>query len=205
MKQLLKPILIIVCSLLLIACQSTPQQDAHRASQARLKLGLAYLAMINYAENYRQLAYQNLSAAVQHEPQNLSAQLGMALYYQQVGDNSEAEKRYQQLLTQDPQTVRYHTYYAIFLCRNQRYSEAKNEFSFGFEHKQPDDYGNNLEHAAYCAIRQGDKVAAKDYLKQLFKYEPGREARIRENLSKPMFNYQDNPVVRFIDTLMLQA
>ncbi|QIQ20531.1 tetratricopeptide repeat protein [Zophobihabitans entericus] len=161
----------------LLGCQSMEPADfdKERAAQARLKLGLAYLAQGDKPE-----AYQNLALAMQYDPNNRDVQLGMAIYEQQIGEYDIAEQRILALLDSGKDQEILLIHYGAFLCSTDRYAQAMEQFNKSLALKQYQWREEGLERAGLCAIENGDKATAKPYFTQLISYNPAKKQQLTE-------------------------
>lgn len=159
----------------LLGCQTATQDnfDKQRAAQARLKLGLAYLAQDNPT-----LAYQNLAQALQYDPLDENVQLGMALYEQHIGALEYAEQRYTKLLDRLPNNGLALVHYGTFLCSTDRYQQAQQQFDKVFALNQPRWMVEGLEQAGYCAVQNGQLKKADSLFSQLFRYDPTKRQQL---------------------------
>lgn len=157
--------------LLLTGCAGTARQqaDAPQAAQARLQLGLEYLAQGDMAA-----ARQNLEKALQAAPQDYRTQLGMALYQQQAGENDAAAQHYRQAMQLAPQNGTVLNNYGAFLCSLGQYVPAQQQFSAA---AQIADYGqvaDSLENAGYCFLQAGQNDEARVLLGRALKHDPDK-------------------------------
>lgn len=176
--------IILLSSFLLVSgCQLTERDqqrfDPDRAALARLKLGLAYLEKANESEQNLKAAHYNLSLANQYSPNNPAIMLGLARFDQHVGENKEAEQIYNQIIAIDPSNGMYRLHYAIFLCANNQYLQAKIQFehTISLDNKQwkPD----GLEQFGYCALQNKEIKEANTVFKKLFIYDKSRRQRVK--------------------------
>ena len=112
---------------LLAGCSgSAPEKEAQvsEAGQTRLQLGLEYLQ-----QGDMDAARQNLEKALDAAPQDYRTQLGMALYAQRNGENTEAEQRYRQALKLAPGNGTVLNNYGAFLCGLGQYVPAQQQLA----------------------------------------------------------------------------
>lgn len=166
----------------LAACQS-PQQpdfDTDKAAEARLKLGLAYLAEAKTSPENIRLAYQNLAIANRYAPDNTEVMLGLALFDQYVGQNGEADLLYKKITERAPENGAYAIHYGTFLCVNNRYQEAIAQFGQWIESTNYQWRNDSLEQAGYCAIQHNDVAKANEMFKSLFASEPDKRRQVTQ-------------------------
>jgi tetratricopeptide (TPR) repeat protein len=111
---------------------------------------------ILFANGDRQGALAELNHAVELNPRRVESQLGLALYYRQIGDNAKADEIYQHALSIDDTSAVAHLEYARFLTGQNQMDKAEAQFrravevdpqnrdahrtlvSFYIQQKQPD-------------------------------------------------------------------
>ncbi len=124
MKQVLSGIIFSVY-LLLVACASQPDIPARSKAEIQksvdsyTQLGFAYLERQNLER-----AKRSFVKALTINDDAPNALHGMALIYQQEGENQLAERYFRQALSQDKQFSVARNNFAAFLYANARYDEA---------------------------------------------------------------------------------
>jgi len=106
---------------ILTGCSVAPEITSQiTAGQARLQLGLEYLARgdLNAAQ-------QNIIKVLSAHPQNYRAHLAMALYEHRIGENNAAQLRYQQAMKLSPNNGITLNNYDAFLCSLGQYISAR--------------------------------------------------------------------------------
>src|SRR3989339_980307 len=104
--------------LFLTGCIQTPIDDPIDV-QTPIELGLAYLN-----EHDLSNAKTQLLLAEQKAPDNPEVLDSLAYFYQKTNDLQTAETYYQKAVTLNPSSALAKNNYAVFLCRQKRYSEA---------------------------------------------------------------------------------
>ncbi|NAW87639.1 type IV pilus biogenesis/stability protein PilW [Photobacterium halotolerans] len=164
-----------IAACLLVGCVTVDPTAKERSvdpiavADARITLGLSYLE-----QGQRQRAQQNLQKALDVAPDHPRAQLAMAHYYQQVGENRSAEALYVRALQYSPKNGDVLNNYGVFLCNEARFDEADNAFMRAV--LQPDYFqaSATYENAALCSIKHGDATQAADYFRKALDHEPYR-------------------------------
>ncbi len=156
---------------LLAGCSGSAQPtiDKSNAAQARLQLGLAYLARGDMKS-----AHQNLERAIGYAPNDYQTQMGMALYSQQVGENDSAEHYYQRALSLSPNNRRILNNYGAFLCSLRQYDAAHQQFSAAINLSDSSQVADSLENAGYCFLQANQVSEAKVMLARAFKIDPNK-------------------------------
>ena len=116
-----------IIAIMLCSCAEI-QNNA--AADAQIQLGLAYLE-----KNDRTTAKEKFLWAVQDAPDYPKAWDGFAYYMERVEDFETAEKYYQYAVKLAPKESASHNNYGVFLCRQQRYQEAMQQFNFALSNK----------------------------------------------------------------------
>ncbi|MDT7540259.1 MAG: hypothetical protein QOE33_163 [Acidobacteriota bacterium] len=83
---------------------------------------------ILFANGDRQGALAELNHAVELNPRRVESQLGLALYYRQIGDNAKADEIYQHALSIDDTSSVAHLEYARFLVQQNHADKAEAQF-----------------------------------------------------------------------------
>jgi type IV pilus assembly protein PilF len=165
MRQI-KWILIILLLFYLSGCNSPSLTDfdKHHATDARLKLAIAYLDSQPESRYYQQLAYQNLLLAKQYSPNSHAVLLAMARFYQQVGLFEQAEYYYQHLVQQQSKQGTFLIQYGCFLCNRGRYKEAKYYFDRAIKLNHFQWQVEAIEQYAHCLRLQDRHQEAEQQL-----------------------------------------
>ncbi|WON75875.1 type IV pilus biogenesis/stability protein PilW [Serratia sp. UGAL515B_01] len=167
---------VLLASSLLAGCSSSvPDKDASSvaAGQTRLQLGLEYLK-----QGDMQAALPNLQKALDAAPEDYRAQLGMALYSQQIGDDVAAEQRYQQALKLAPGNGAVLNNYGAFLCSLGQYVSAQQQFSAAAQAQDYNHVADSLENAGYCFLKAGQNDEARKLLTRALKIDPDKGAQL---------------------------
>lgn len=170
----------ILLSLALTGCvtvESTPKpehvaNDTERA-ESRIALGLGYLGQGNMIR-----ARENLELALKHSPSYYRAQISMAHYYEQVGEEEAADRMYARSLRQHPKNGNVLNNYGAFLCKQGEFEKADHYFNKAIE--QPYYYlvSASYENAALCAIKANQTDKAIHYLQRTLDHDPNRSRAV---------------------------
>ncbi|GFN46795.1 type IV pilus biogenesis/stability protein PilW [Candidatus Regiella insecticola] len=157
---------------ILTGCSVAPEITSQvTAGQARLQLGLEYLARGDL-----NAARQNIIKVLRAHPQNYRAHLAMALYEQRIGENNAAQLRYQQAMKLSPNNGIILNNYGAFLCSLGQYMSAQQQFNTA---ALLPDYGqviNSIENAGYCFLQADQNDKARIMLSRALKYDPDKSA-----------------------------
>lgn len=173
MRQI-KWILIILFVFYLSGCHSLSLTDfdQERATEARLKLAIAYLDSQPENRYYQQLAYQNLLLAKQYSPNSEAVLLVMARFYQQIGQPEQADYYYQQLVRLRSKSGAFFIQYGRFLCHSGRYQDAKYYFDHAIKRNDFQWQIEAIEHYAHCLRLQERHQEAEQQLALLLSLSP---------------------------------
>lgn len=121
-------VVIWLLSLVLSGCVTTSDQpnrktDPNEARDAYVQLGLGYL---QNGETER--AKAPLSEALKIDPRSESANVALALVFQQEGEVASADKHFRAALASAPDSARILNNYGAFLMEQKRYNEALGYF-----------------------------------------------------------------------------
>ena len=107
---------------LLAACASSGNNGSsdEQAAIANMNLGAGYLQQGRY-----DLAIDRLQRAIVQNPRLVEAHTMLALSYDQIGSLADAETHYQRATQLDSSNAAAANAYAVFLCRQNRWQEAK--------------------------------------------------------------------------------
>jgi type IV pilus assembly protein PilF len=123
-------------------------------------------------EGRMDLAQQKLSLALKEAPRLALVHNELALYYERVGQDSEADREYQLSLKYapgDPSTL---NNYGAFLCREGKYRASLDYFTraaANLDYNTPD---AALANAGMCALKIPDKQLAQQYFQRALAINP---------------------------------
>jgi type IV pilus assembly protein PilF len=172
------------CFLMVIlsGCQmkNSNEFDPEKAALARMRLGLGYLAKANGSAENIKAAHYNLKLAAQYSPNNPQVMLAMAMFDQHVGEYNEAEIIYKRITQMQPGNGLYHVHYGSFLCGQDRYQEAKQQFQQSLDLDRHRWKADAYEQYGYCAIQNKDKKTADLMFNLLFQYDANRRDSVKQ-------------------------
>lgn len=163
--------------------ESQPHKTTSEAVKARINLALAYLEQNDFPK-----AKQNIDKALNHDNQDYLPYSVLAYYYQQIGEQSNAEITYQKALelsqaqTKDKQPrpdVRNN--YGAFLCKQGNFAQAYQQFEWALQSNAPYYHqADTLENIALCANQAKNRAKQTEALMQLEKLDRQRANRLRQ-------------------------
>lgn len=169
------PVIGVLAALLLAACATVSDRDRElkskenlqAAAQANTQLGIQYLRDGNY-----ELSLQKLEKALTQDPDLPAAHDAIAVLYERVGEDKKAEKHYKKSLRLKPDSARGHNNYGQFLCLQERYQEAEEQFLAAANNPFYDSVPVALTNAGACASRIPDAEKAEKYFRMALEQNP---------------------------------
>ena len=161
-----------VC-LLLVGCISTtsgpskPEVEADDAAELNYQLGARYFRNGKFA-----LARDRLILAVELNPKLAIAYSTLALTYEQLGNLRLAGVSYDQALRVDPRNYAVLNTYAVFLCRQNRFDAALNQFDRAVKVLENDNAEITLTNAGVCMVQKPDYARAEVFFRQALQRRP---------------------------------
>lgn len=169
------------CSVLFLlsACTNSVNTVAEHqrleAVKARLNLALAYLEQQDFPK-----AKENIDKAHQHDPKDYLPYSVLAYYYQQIGDNPQAENAYQQALKLSNNRPDVRNNYGTFLCKQGQFQQAYAQFDDAVKSQTPYYHqADSLENIVLCAKQEPNVAKAQQALSQLEKLDKRRAENLR--------------------------
>jgi type IV pilus assembly protein PilF len=180
------PLAAVSLLILLAGCISTTtgvrpvETDEGNAAQQYFQLGARYFRNGNY-----ELARQRLHRAIDFDPRMGIAHSTLALTYEQLDNVRLATEHHDKAVRYDPDNFNVRNAYAVFLCGQQRFDEARIQFERAVEVPDNDDTEVMLTNAGVCMAQKPDYEQAEAFLRQALAEKPGYgEALIQMSLLK---------------------
>jgi len=162
----------IAATLVLAGCASTGSGSVERSSglnsaspvraaEINTRLGIGY-----FERGQLQVALEKLQTAIMHDPAHVPAQLTLAILYERLGDDQNAEKHYRAADRLAPDDGGTQNAYGVFLCRQRDFREADRRFRRAIADPFYQTPEVALANAGSCARRSGREDEAIDYLRQ---------------------------------------
>lgn len=163
-----------MAALLLIGgCISTttgsPERKANQGDAAELnyQLGARY-----YRKGDYDLARDRLELALEQNPKNGLAWSALGLTYEALGNVRLAEDAYDNAVRVAPREFKIQENYAVFLCRQDRYDDARKYFDKAIKAPTNDFSEQTYTNAGVCMMQKPDNVAAEEYLRAALERRP---------------------------------
>jgi len=169
---------------LLVACASSGGSGSseEQAAVANMNLGAGYLQQGRY-----DLAVERLQRALAQNPRLVEAHTYIALAYDQIGSMADAETHYLRATQLDSSNSVAANAYAVFLCRQNRWQDAKPYFRRAAENPTYATPDVALTNAGMCARDAG----ALDEAAESFRAALTRNPTSRDALTNMMeLSYQ---------------
>jgi len=190
--------ILVLCLSGLVACSSKSyvetsdglterKIDQSHAAQSRLTLALKYIELESYQD-----AKANLDKAINYDADNAAVYLGYAYYYQRVNESKQAENAYLKARELAPKDGNIRNNYGTFLCAQQKYAAAEQEFLAAISAPFYNKVANSYDNAGKCAVKQGDDKKALSYFQSAYAHAPQNKAPLLSmtELNYNLANYQ---------------
>lgn len=167
-----KALLACLAGLMLAACVSTtsnvpPEGDDKAAAQQYYQLGARYYKNGNY-----KLARDRLERAVKLDPGLAIAHSVLAITYERLDNSRLAAEHHQKAVRAAPGDHVVRNAYAVWLCGEERYDDARSQFERAADSPENDDAEVTLTNAGVCMANAGDLERAEQYLRQALDENP---------------------------------
>lgn len=153
--------------LLLSGCISTvtgpPRPNANKEDAAELnyQLGARYYKMGNY-----ELSRDRLLYSIELDPDRAVAHSTLALTYEQLGNVRLATLYYEQAVDVAPRDFTVLNTYAVFLCRQSRFTDAEDYFDRAVRAPENDNAEVMLTNAGVCMMQKPDVAKAEAFFRR---------------------------------------
>jgi len=157
--------------LILGACVSTsnapskPKGNDGESAQRLYQLGVEYYRKGNY-----DLARDRLLRALDFDDQLAIAHTALALTYIKLENTRLATEHYETAVKLEPNNVDVRNAYAIFLCGEKRYDEARAQFDRAIRVYDNDQKQVMMTNAGVCMSNKPDYELAEQYLRDALEY-----------------------------------
>lgn len=156
------------------------ESDDRNAAQQYFQLGARYFRNGNY-----ELARERLHRAIEFDPRMGIAYSTLALTYEQLDNTRLAIENHDKAVRYDPDNFNVRNAYAVFLCGQERYDEARDQFQRAVALPENDDSEVMLTNAGVCMAQKPDYEQAEAFLRQALEEKPDYgEALIQLSLLK---------------------
>ena len=132
-----------------------------RAAEINTRLGIGYLERGQY-----EVALEKLQIAVLEDPGHVPAHFALALLFERLGDDGNAERHYRAADRLAPDDGGVQNAYGVYLCRQRDFVEADRHFRRAMQDPFYATPAVALTNAGSCARRAGLEQQATDYLRE---------------------------------------
>jgi type IV pilus assembly protein PilF len=159
--------------LVISGCVSTttgpPEKKADQGDAAELnyQLGARY-----YRNGDYDLARDRLELALEQDPKNGMAWSALGLTYEALGNLRLAEDAYNNAVRVAPRDFKIQENYAVFLCRQDRFDDARKYFDKAIKAPTNDYAEQTYTNAGVCMMQKPDQIAAEEYLRAALERRP---------------------------------
>jgi len=146
-----------------------PEKKADQGDAAELNyhLGAHY-----YRNGDYDLARDRLLLALEQDPKNGFAWSTLGLTYEALGNVRLAEDAYDNAVRVAPRNYKIQENYAVFLCRQDRFDDARKYFDKAIKAPTNDYSEQTYTNAGVCMLQKPDHVAAEEYLRAALDRRP---------------------------------
>jgi type IV pilus assembly protein PilF len=166
-------LMVVVALFLAGGCASQQTNDPdqvsskRKAAEANTSLGLEYMNRGQY-----EIAMGKLKKAVRDDSSYAPAHTVLAVLYERIGEMNLAGKHYKAAYEADTVDGDVNNNYGVYLCQTNKQKQAMSHFQKALDDPFYSSPSVALANAGSCAMRQGDPVAADEYLRAALKIEP---------------------------------
>lgn len=156
------------------------ESDDRNAAQQYFQLGARYFRNGNY-----ELARERLHRAIEFDPRMAIAYSTLALTYEQLDNTRLATENHDKAVRYEPNNFDVRNAYAVFLCGQKRYDEARVQFERAVGVPENDNSEVMLTNAGVCMAQRPDYEQAEGFFRRALEEKPAYgEALIQMSLLK---------------------
>ena len=168
MKKVKLPVTALLV-VLLSACVSTTtttnrrgseEPSSQEAAQRNYELGVRY-----YRNGSYELARERLIRALDFDPDMALVHMTLGLTYEALENERLATEHYKLGVRREPENFTVRNAYAVFLCKQREFDEARKQFDRSVSHRENDDPEIMLTNAGVCMAQKPDYELAESYLR----------------------------------------
>jgi type IV pilus assembly protein PilF len=145
---------------------SKPVANTGEAANLNYQLGARY-----YRNGKYDLARDRLLYSIELEPKNPVAHSTLALTYEALDKLRLATESYEKAVKIAPNNFDVLNTYAVFLCRQEEYDKAIENFDRAIAVRENDDVEITLTNAGVCLSQKPDLVKAEEYFREALSYK----------------------------------
>ena len=141
--------------------RSSAEPSDADAAKSNYELGVRY-----YRNGSYDLARDRLLRALDFEPDMALAHMTLGLTYEALENERLATEHYKLGVRHEPENFTVRNAYAVYLCRQRDFDEAREQFERAVNHRENDDPEIMLTNAGICMAQQPDYELAESYLRR---------------------------------------
>jgi type IV pilus assembly protein PilF len=157
----------ILCGCITTTTSSQRFSRSDDAGEQNYTLGAQYFKNGSY-----DLARDRLERAIAFEPKMVKAHTMLALTYAQVGNVRLARESFNRSVRLAPNGQDVRNAYAVFLCGQEEYDEARKQFDQTIEVRENDNPEIMMSNAGVCMANKPDLELAEQYFRQALARRP---------------------------------
>lgn len=173
-------------ALMLASCVTTtsgpprPEPDKEAAALQYYQLGARY-----YKAGKYDVARDRLERALEFDPKMAIAHSVLALTYQELDIPRLAKQHFELAVRSEPNNINARNTYAVFLCQQREFKEARKQFERAIRNPENDDSELMMTNAGVCMVQKPDLVEAEVYFRRALTEKPNHpEALLQMALLK---------------------
>ena len=186
-----------------------PEVNEEVSAERFLQLGAQYLHNGSY-----ELARDRLLTALEYNPKMAVAHSTLALTYVQLENNRLAAQHFALAIRYEPTNFDIRNAYAIFLCQQKQFDEAKKQFDRAIDVYDNDNAEVMLTNAGVCMSSKPDYEMAEAYFREglafkssygeallqlsVLKHKTGNDLHARAFLQRYLITSQGSAAVLFL-------
>ncbi|MDN3517904.1 type IV pilus biogenesis/stability protein PilW [Aquisalimonas lutea] len=148
--------------------------ERQEAARINTQLGINYLQQDNLNQ-----ASQALNKALEQDSRNAEAHAAMAVLSERLDDHDKADRHFRRALRLGDEQPSVHNNYGRFLCNQERYEEADEQFRKAINDPLYERKHLALSNAGLCALRAGRTDKADEYLRRAVEQRPNFAPALR--------------------------
>lgn len=141
--------------------------NEREASRINTQLGINYMQQDNLNQ-----ASDSLEKALEQDRRNPEAHAAMAVLSERLEKYDDADRHFRRALRLDDEQPSVRNNYGRFLCNQERYEEAQEQFQHAIDDPLYQRRHVALSNAGLCALRTGHKDEAEKYLRRALERQP---------------------------------
>jgi type IV pilus assembly protein PilF len=163
-----------MAAFLLTACVTTtsgppiPEPDNAAAAAQYYQLGARY-----YRAGQYDRARDRLERALEFDPKMAIAHSILALTYQELDVPRLAAEHFEAAVRYGPNNINARNTYAVFLCQQREFKEARKQFEKAIDIRENDDPELMLTNAGVCMVQEPNPEEAEKYFRRALAEKPG--------------------------------